>query len=140
MQGAIEFDQVQLVSAPELDRGQAKRQTLLRGDQAGVHQNAATGVEPRASRPAVPGRYLLQNADRLGVFMPIGELGRVVKNQDLAAPAVHEPFAGRSEVTGQNIRLADLAIAKEPVCRFRIGPALASPLRRCACSGRQLLQ
>jgi len=55
-------------------------------------------------------------------------------------PTAHEPLAGRSKVTGQNIRHADPIIAKEPVGRLRIGRVLASPRRRRAYPGRQLLQ
>src|ERR1700728_585442 len=55
--GAMEF-----VPAPELDSRQSERQTISRNHQAGVHQNAAVGVERRT--PFVPCRYLVQDSDR----------------------------------------------------------------------------
>src|SRR6266702_7642167 len=118
---------VKLVSVPEFDRRQTQWQPFAGSYQTGVHQNAATGVEP--CTPFVACRYLLQDSDRCGIFVPIRQLRRVVKNQKGKATASGKSLARAGKMTGENIGFADPFVAKEAVGRLGVGPVLTCPRR-----------
>jgi hypothetical protein len=131
---------VELVPVPEFDGSQTQRQAVAGGHKAGVHQNAAAGVKPWAPSLGKACRNLLQNSDRLRVFMAIRELRRIVKNQDRRVCARSESFARGREVAGKNIGFANSIIAKETIGSLGIRPVLTCPWGRGADSARQLLQ
>ena len=131
---------VKLVSGPELDRCKSQRQSDGISHQAGVHQNPATGVEPRWSGFAGRQGQLLQNPDGGSLLMPIRKLGRVVKNQHRKTYSGGESFTRRAKVPGQDVGFADARVAEKPVRRFRVRPVLAGPRRCGAHPAGQLLQ
>ena len=118
---------VKLASVPEFDRRQTHWQPFAGSYQTGVHQNAATGVKPCA--PFVACRYLLQESDRCGIFTPIRQLRRVVKNQKGEATASGKSLASVGKMAGDKIGLADPFVANVAVSCLRVGPVLTCPRR-----------
>ena len=83
---------VELAATPELDRRQAQRLAFMRNCQAGVHQDATAGVKVRTIGPGWPCWNFLDDSDRLGVFMPIGQLCGVMQDQNCCTSARREPL------------------------------------------------
>ena len=99
---------VKLVPVPKLDRHQPKRLPRGRHLQAGVHQNAATSVIPGPPQLAFVGACFHHNANGRHLFVPIRELGGVVKNQYGEAGRGRAPLPRRGKVAGQDIGLAKI--------------------------------
>jgi hypothetical protein len=131
---------VELVLVPELDCCQAQWQTFARNDQAGMHQNSASGVMLRTSLAGVTRSHLLQNSHRSAVLTPKGQFRRVVKNKNRETAAGGEPILRRRKVASKNVCFADSIVAKEAIRSFGAGPVLASPRRGGAYLPRQLAQ
>jgi len=104
---------MKLVSIPKLDSRQTQRQSLPRGHQAGMHQNPATGVKPRRSFFPSEKGVLAQYPDRCRVLVTIGELRRVMKDQNRGTAPRNEPLACRCKVTRQDIGFADSVVPEK---------------------------
>ena len=130
--GPLEF-----APRPELDCRQPKRQSLNGNRQAGVHQDAAYRVE--SGRPSLS--FCRSDLYRMPIAscrLPrITEFRRVVQHEDRAFRRC-KAFAGGLKMPGQNRRLIDPPIGKEPICRLGVGPILASQRNGLAQSGCQL--
>ena len=131
---------MKLVARPELHDRQPKWQAIDSRDQAGVHKNAATGVEAGTSRPSRrAGSNLLRNPDRLRMLMLVRELRRVMQHQHRRI-TVSETFPCRPEVSSQTVRFADPLVREESIRSLRVRPILRSPRRGRSYSVRKVLQ
>jgi hypothetical protein len=101
------------VPVPELDCRQAQRQAFASCRQTGMHQNTAAGVMSRTTLLAEGRGHLLQDSDRPGIFMPVRQLRRIVKNQNREATAGGKSLSRARETTCEDIGFADLIVAKE---------------------------
>src|SRR4051795_1523498 len=114
---------LELGPGPELDRRQPQRQPVRRHGQAGVHQQGADGVHLEPSVGAPPARGRRDRADPLGSRTPVGELGRVLQDQDRPVGG-RDAAAGRAEMAGEDLGLADRLVREEAVGGLGIGPIL----------------
>jgi hypothetical protein len=75
-----------------------------------MHQNPATGVKPRRTFFPIEKGDLAQYPDRRRVLVTIGELRRVMKDQNRGTAPRNEPLACRCKVTRQDIGFADSVV------------------------------
>ena len=73
---------LELRSGPESRRGKPERQSFGGECQAGMHQQHANRMEPEATIGLPPARHYRGGADAFGRVPLVGELGRVLKNED----------------------------------------------------------
>jgi len=115
---------VELFPGPELDGGQPKRKTLLRDDQAGMHQNPAHRM---VARPAViPSLLLAHHTDGFVLLTAVDEFRRVVKYQQRTADTGLEPLLRAGKMPSQNLFFRDAIIRQKPIGCLRRCPVLAS--------------
>jgi hypothetical protein len=131
---------MELVATPELDRRQAQRLAFMRNHQAGVHQDATADVKVRTTGPGWPCWNLLDDSDRLGVFMSVGQLCRVMQDQNWCVLARPKPLPRGSKMPGQNVRFADPLIGEKAICRLGVRPIFGRPGSRRTYSTGELLQ
>src|SRR5690606_2496839 len=115
---------LELRPRPELDRRKAKRQPLERNGQARMHQEPAHRAHRATAVLILATVERMHDADLLGPLSLIGELGRVLQNQD-GTLCCCEAAARRQEVTGKDLLLADALIGKEAIGCLGISPVLA---------------
>jgi hypothetical protein len=135
---------VELIAGPELDGGQPQRQTLLRDDQAGMHQNSAHRV---IARPAViPSLLLAHHTDDFVLLAAVDEFRPVVKYQQRTADNGLEPLLRADKMPSQKLFFRDAVIRQKPIGCLRRRPVLASErdastdlLESCPSNVRNLL-
>src|SRR6516162_10212079 len=113
----------ELLSCPQLNRGQADRHAIRGQRQARMHQNAADRMSAHAAGFVASAVYTLRDADRLRCLPLEGELCRVVQHED---PTLGRPgtLACRLKVPRQDIGFVDALVGQEAVSRLGVGPVL----------------
>ena len=89
-----------------------------------MHHNAADGVRTHPALFILAAVDALGDTDRPGTFPLVAELRRVMQHQDQAVVGGN-PIAGRQEMPGEYIRLADSVVGEEPIGCLGVGPVLA---------------
>jgi hypothetical protein len=109
---------------PDFHGCHPERHAVLGDGEAGVQEEAAKRVVPPPTLRVAAAVDALGDADRGRGDAPVGELGRVLEEQDHAA-ARPEPLGRRREMAAEDVGLAHPPVGEEAVRRLRPGPVSA---------------
>ena len=104
-----------------------------------MHQNSANGVVAQTPFLVASAVDAFGEPDLVGLAAQVGELGRVLQQQNGTVAGVI-PRASGGEMPAQKIAFLHFRVRKKPVGGFGVRPILARKRDRAAHSVAQLLQ